>query len=118
MKGDLRNDETDDQAIQIVVTFKLPDGSVKGLDYVWDTNALRETIHKRKVGFPGFQRELSYLVVESGTEYQNQWRSVRRNLFKDFQTVFPEEQERPKSVKSVTVQTNSWRTNTKSALKG
>ena len=52
---------------------------------------------------------------------------VKRGMFDDFtvvrpekieaaiQKVFPEEQELPRSVKSVTVQTNSWRTNTKSA---
>ena len=113
-KGDLRNDETDDQAIQLVVTFQLPDGNVKALDYVWDTNAPIGIDHERNVGFPGFQRELSYLVVESGTEYQNQWRPVRRNLIEDFQKVFPD-LPLPSRVKSVTVQTNSWRTNTKSA---
>ncbi|NES80347.1 MAG: DUF3047 domain-containing protein [Moorea sp. SIO2B7] len=112
--GNLLFDETDDQAIQLVVTFQLPDGTVKAIDYVWDTNAPIGTEHKRNVGFPGFQRELSYLVVESGTEYQNQWRPVRRNLIEDFQKVFPD-LPLPSRVKSVTVQTNSWRTNTKSS---
>ncbi len=113
-KGDLRNDETDDQAIQVVVTFQLPDGSPKLLDYVWDTNAPIGTVHEREVGFPGLKRDLSYLVVESGTEYQNQWRPVRRNLVEDFKQVFRNSPE-PSLVKSVTVQTNSWRTETKSA---
>lgn len=120
-KGDLRKDETDDQAIQVVVVFELPglQGS-KALNYVWDTNAPIGTKHKRMVGFPGAQYELSYLVVESGVvdsegnDKRNKWQSVRRNLIEDFREVFPGERD-PTHIQSVTVQTNSWRTNTKSA---
>ena len=124
--GDLRQDYLDDQAIQVVVIFAsilnssgaiISPGTFEynALNYVWDTNAPIDTIYRgREVGFEKFAFPLNYLVVETGTEYAKQWRPVRRDLIEDFKKVFPDSPE-PSLVKSITVQTNSWRTGTKSA---
>lgn len=103
--GDCRVKATDDQGIQVVLVFLDNNNQVHALNYCWDSNAPVGTTLTREVGFPGFSFPLTYLVIESGSDPDQTWRKVRRNLSEDIATVFPGST-RLSLVASVTVQSN------------
>ena len=85
--GNLHQSDTDDQACQVVLGFRLGDRvSPILLNYVWDTNAPKEDVEVRQQ--PPFKapRQMLYVVVESGAE-NKEWSVVRRNVLADLRSL-------------------------------
>lgn len=105
--GDLRSDDTDDQAVQVIVGIEDQFGIEHSLNYVWDTNAPVGTKHSRIVGFLSAAYLLNYLVVTSGVPDAGQeWRQIRRNIVEDVKN-FIDPNIEPRRVIVVVVQSNS-----------
>jgi hypothetical protein len=87
--GDVRKAATDDQAIQLYVSFTAT-GFPAALNtpvigYIWDNEAPRGwTGRSEQIG----GEKLRYLVVRNKTDRIGEWYTERRNLYEDFRKLF------------------------------
>jgi hypothetical protein len=101
--GDSRKKETDDQGVQIYVTFPRFPQAVRSriVGYVWDTTAPAGTIVKsEKAG------TVTYVVVKSGSEGLGQWHTENRNVCDDYKKIYNEELAEPVGAVSVAIDSN------------
>ncbi len=85
--GDARNKNTDDQAIQLYVTWKRFPKFIRSriIGYIWDSTApVGSTIKSQKIGL------VTYIVVRSGATDLGKWLSERRNVYEDFTHIYGE----------------------------
>ena len=86
--GDARKKATDDQALQIYVTFPRFPNAVRSrvIGYIWDTTAPAGTIVKsQKTGL------VTYVVMRSGDGEINKWVTETRNVCEDYKKIYGEE---------------------------
>lgn len=119
-KADLTKKSGDDYAARIYVTFaeaadqrsffqrtqmaaiKLLYGTTPpsaALAYVWDNRAVLGSVHPN-----AYTDRLQMIVVESGPDHLNRWRSSRRNILRDFQRAFGTE---PPPISGIAVMTDT-----------
>jgi len=101
--GDSRKKETDDQGIQLYVTFPRFPQAVRSriIGYVWDTSAPVGTIVKsEKAG------TVTYVVVRSGTDGLGQWHTESRNVCEDYKKIYSEDLNEPLGAVSVAIDSN------------
>ena len=87
--GDVRNAETDDQAVQLYVAFPAisfpAELNTPVIGYIWDNEAPRGwTGRSEQIG----GGKLRYLVVRNKADRIGEWYSERRNLYEDFLHLF------------------------------
>lgn len=99
-KGDARLKQGDDYAARIYVVFPhwfFP--LTRSINYIW-ANQLPRGSH-----MPSTYTANSVMVaIESGRDYQGQWRTERRNVLEDYRRLFGEE---PPPVGAIAVMTDS-----------
>ena len=86
--GDARKKTTDDQALQIYVTFPRFPNAVRSrvIGYIWDTTAPAGTIVKsQKTGL------VTYVVMRSGGADIGKWLTETRNVCEDYTKIYGEE---------------------------
>jgi len=101
--GDSRKKDTDDQGIQLYVTFPRFPQAVRSriIGYVWDTSAPVGTIVKsEKAG------TVTYVVVRSGTDGLGQWHTESRNVCEDYKKIYSEDLNEPLGAVSVAIDSN------------
>jgi hypothetical protein len=101
--GDSRKKETDDQGIQLYVTFPRFPQAVRSriIGYVWDTTAPVGTIVKsEKAG------TVTYVVVRSGADGLGQWHTESRNVCEDYKKIYSEDLNEPLGAVSVAIDSN------------
>ena len=109
--ADSRKKETDDQGVQVYVTFPRFPQAVRSriIGYVWDTAAPVGTIVKsEKAG------TVTYVVVKSGAEGLGQWHTESRNVCEDFKKIYGEELNEPLGALSVAIDSNDTRSTAES----
>jgi hypothetical protein len=88
--GDARKKATDDQALQISVTFPRFPNAVRSriIDYIWDTTAPAGAIFKsQKTGL------VTYVVLRSGEADVGKWFTETRKVCDDYRKIYGEEPE-------------------------
>lgn len=111
--GDSRKKETDDQGVQIYVTFPRFPQAVRSriIGYVWDTTAPVGTIVKsEKAG------TVTYVVVKSGAEGLGQWHTESRNVCEDYRKIYGEELAEPLGAVSVAIDSNDTKSTAESYI--
>ena len=101
--GDSRKGETDDQGVQVYVTFPRFPQAVRSriIGYVWDTTAPVGTIvRSEKAG------TVTYVVVRSGAEGLGKWFTESRNVCDDYKKIYGEELAEPAGAVSVAIDSN------------
>ena len=101
--GDSRKKDTDDQGIQLYVTFPRFPQAVRSriIGYVWDTTAPVGTIVKsEKAG------TVTYVVVRSGADGLGQWHTESRNVCEDYKKIYSEDLNEPLGAVSVAIDSN------------
>jgi hypothetical protein len=101
--GDSRKKETDDQAVQVYVTFPRFPQAVRSriIGYVWDTTAPAGTIvGSQKAG------TVTYVIVRSGAEGLGKWHTESRNVCDDYKKIYGEELAEPAGAVSVAIDSN------------
>ena len=101
--GDSRKKETDDQAVQIYVTFPRFPQAVRSriIGYVWDTTApVGTVVRSEKAG------TVTYVVVRSGAEGLGKWFTESRNVCDDYKSIYGEELAEPAGAVSVSIDSN------------
>jgi len=100
--GDLRNKGTNDQAIQIYVTFPRFPSPIRSrfVGYIWDSSAPEGTVVKGQL--------VTYIVVRSGKRDMGKWFTESRNVYEDYKNVFGEE---PGELDSISITIDSDDTN-------
>jgi len=96
--GDARNKATDDQALQIYVTFPRFPNAVRSrvIGYIWDTTAPAGTIVKsQKTGL------VTYVVMRSGDAEIGKWMTETRNVCEDYKKIYGEEPDEKIEVLSI-----------------
>jgi hypothetical protein len=109
--GDSRNEATDDQALQIYVTFERFPSVVRSriIGYIWDSTAPEGLVIKSEKS-----RLVTYVVVRSGTRHLGKWLTESRNVYEDYKRIYGEEPD--ELVKGVAVAIDS--DDTKSSAEG
>lgn len=85
--GDARNKNTDDQAIQLYVTWERFPRLVHSriIGYIWDSSApAGSTTKSQKIGL------ITYIVVRSGTTDLGKWLTEVRNVYEDYSRIYGE----------------------------
>jgi hypothetical protein len=88
--GDSRVKQTDDQALQVYVTFERFPAIARSriIGYVWDSTAPEGlTIKSQKSGL------VTYVIVRSGTANAGKWLTESRNVYEDYKRIYGEEPE-------------------------
>jgi len=86
--GDARKKATDDQALQLYVTFPRFPNAVRSrvIGYIWDTTAPAGTIVKsQKTAL------VTYVVMRSGDADIGKWVTETRNVCEDYKKIYGEE---------------------------
>jgi hypothetical protein len=86
--ADARKKETDDEALQLYVTFPRFPNAVRSriIGYIWDTTAPAGTIFKsQKTGL------VTYVVMRSGDGEISKWVTETRNVCEDYKKIYGEE---------------------------
>ena len=86
--GDARKKATDDQAMQIYVTFPRFPSAVRSrvIGYIWDTTApVGSIIKSQKTGL------VTYIVLRSGDADLGKWLTETRNVCDDYRKIYGEE---------------------------
>jgi len=87
--GDIRNIDTDDQAMQVYIAFT-PTGWPKKLNtpvvgYIWDNEAPKELM----VTSPQLLcNKVRYVIVRNKTDKLGEWYTEKRNLYEDYKRLF------------------------------
>lgn len=119
-KGNVNQKSGDDYAARVYITFetdpetlsflqRTQSAAIKwlygkappsaALAYVWGNQADPESIHPNP-----YTDRLQMIVVESGPDYLNRWRPVRRNIVEDFKKAFGTD---PPPISGVAVMTDT-----------
>jgi hypothetical protein len=99
--ADARQKATDDQAIQLYVTWERFPKLVRSriIGYIWDTTAPAGTVVKsQKTGL------ITYVVVKSGPADLGKWLTESRNVQEDFKRIYGEA---PDEVAAVSIASDS-----------
>ena len=86
--GDARKKATDDEALQIYVTFPRFPSAVRSrvIGYIWDSTAPAGSIFKsQKTGL------VTYVVMRSGDADLGKWITETRNVCEDYKKIYGEE---------------------------
>jgi len=87
--GDVRDTDTDDQALQIYVAFPATGWPEKlntpVVGYIWDSEAPRGWMGSSAHTGAGMLR---YVVVRNKTDKLGQWYTEKRNIYQDYQRLF------------------------------
>lgn len=86
--ADARKKETDDEALQLYVTFPRFPSAVRSriIGYIWDTTAPAGAIFKsQKTGL------VTYVVMRSGDADIGKWVTETRNVCEDYKKIYGEE---------------------------
>jgi Protein of unknown function (DUF3047) len=104
--GDARKKETDDQALQIYVTFPRFPNAVRSriIGYIWDTTAPAGAIFKsQKTGL------VTYVVMRSGDAEISKWVTETRNVCEDYKKIYGEEPDEKVEVLSIGIDSDDTR---------
>jgi len=104
--GDARKKATDDQALQIYVTFPRFPNAVRSrvIGYIWDTTAPAGTIVKsQKTGL------VTYVVMRSGGADIGKWVTETRNVCEDYRKIYGEEPEEKVEALSIGIDSDDTR---------
>lgn len=104
--GDARKKATDDQALQIYVTFPRFPNAVRSrvIGYIWDTTAPAGTIVKsQKTGL------VTYVVMRSGDADIGKWVTETRNVCEDYKKIYGEEPEEKVEALSIGIDSDDTR---------
>ena len=111
--GDVRSQETDDQAIQIYLAFTATGFPAQlntpVLSYIWDNEAPKEwTGRSPQIGGSKFR----YLVMRNKTDRLNEWSTEKRNVYQDYQKLFSDLQggESPGPIEGISLYINTHHT--------
>jgi orotate phosphoribosyltransferase len=89
--GDVRNGDTNDQAIQVYLIFKDTGWPAKLnspiIGYIWDSEPPRETVASNH-GRVGMM--VRYIVVRNKEDGLDAWHREKRNVLEDFRKLFPD----------------------------
>ena len=109
--ADSRKKETDDQAVQIYLTFPRFPQAVRSriIGYVWDTTAPVGTIARsEKTG------TVTYVVMRSGPDGLGKWFTESRNVCDDYQKIYGEALTEPLGAVSVAIDSNDTKSSAES----
>jgi hypothetical protein len=104
--GDARKKATDDQALQIYVTFPRFPSAVRSrvIGYIWDTTAPAGTIVKsQKTGL------VTYVVMRSGAADLGKWVTETRNVCQDYKKIYGEEPDEKAEALSIGIDSDDTR---------
>jgi hypothetical protein len=104
--GDARKKATDDQALQLYVTFPRFPNAVRSrvIGYIWDTTAPAGTIVKsQKTGL------VTYVVMRSGDADIGKWVTETRNVCEDYKKIYGEEPEEKVEALSIGIDSDDTR---------
>ena len=104
--ADARRKETDDQALQIYVTFPRFPSAVRSrvIGYIWDTTAPAGTIVKsQKTGL------VTYVVMRSGVAEITKWVTETRNVCEDYKKIYGEEPDEKMEALSIGIDSDDTR---------
>ena len=104
--GDAQKKATDDQALQIYITFPRFPNAVRSrvIGYIWDTTAPAGTIVKsQKTGL------VTYVVVRSGGADIGKWVTETRNVCQDYRKIYGEEPEEKVEALSIGIDSDDTR---------
>jgi len=104
--GDARKKATDDQALQIYVTFPRFPNAVRSrvVGYIWDTTAPAGTIVKsQKTAL------VTYVVMRSGDADIGKWVTETRNVCQDYKKIYGEEPEEKVEALSIGIDSDDTR---------
>lgn len=99
--ADARSKATDDQAIQLYVTFPRFPSQLRSriIGYIWDTTAPQGSIvESQKTGL------VTYVVVRSGAQGLGEWHAETRNVYEDYKRIYGEE---PGELKGISIAIDS-----------
>jgi hypothetical protein len=100
--GDFRKTNTDDQAAQIFLAFS----NRKTIAYIWDTTAPAGAVDSAS---PIPFVSVKAIVVRSGSDDAGRWITEKRNVLKDYKTLYGED---PPVLAGIRIQINSQHTAT------
>lgn len=86
--GDARGEHTDDQAVQLYVSWERPPRLLRSqiIGYIWDSAApVGSIIESRKSDL------ITYIVIRSGPTETGKWLSEARNVYEDYRRIYGEE---------------------------
>ncbi len=103
--GDVRSKKTDDQAAQVYVVFPRFPAVVNSrmVGYIWENLTPKGMEVQSKKS-----SNTRYIVLENGDQFLGTWKSERRNVYKDYKSLFGEE---PSEVGGITLMIDSDDTN-------
>jgi len=112
-KADSRRRESDDQAVQIYVTFPRFPERVRSriIGYVWDTTAPAGII----VRSPSLGA-VTYVIVRSGPADAGRWLTETRNVYDDYKQIYGEEPAEEIRLISLAIDSNDTRSNAESCV--
>ena len=110
--GDLRDNNRNDQVVQILFLFERGVFGYKALSYVWDSNAPVGFVAIEKWNFLLYRIDVKVIVVDSGKKNLNHWVKHERNIINDYKTLYNES---PKKLVGVRLQTNCQHTTSTSS---
>lgn len=86
--ADARSKTTDDQAIQLYVTWERPPRLFRSriIGYIWDSTAPEGSIIRSQKN-----ALVIYVVVRSGAKNLGEWLSEARNVYEDYRRIYEEE---------------------------
>ena len=103
--GDCRKKATDDQAVQLYVTFPRFPRTVRSriIGYIWDTTTPEGILVQSEKN-----SLITYVVVRSGSKDVNRWITESRNVYEDYKRIYKEE---PGELETVSITIDSDDTN-------
>jgi len=99
--GDVRKEDTDDQAAQVYIVFpRFPViTNTRLIGYIWDNEAPKGSMVTSKKW-----SKLKYIVLRNKTDELNKWFNEQRNVYDDYKRLFREE---PPKVEAIALYINS-----------
>jgi len=110
--ADARSKATDDQAIQLYVTFPRFPSQLRSriIGYIWDTTAPQGSIvESQKTGL------VTYVVVRSGAQGLGEWHAETRDVYEDYKRIYGEEPGTLEAI-SVTIDSDDTRSSAESYI--
>ena len=110
--ADVRNADTDDQAIQIYVVFK-PAGwpaelNTPTIGYIWGVECPKDTVVTSQ---QPFANKVRYIVLRNKSDKLDKWYYEKRNLEEDYEKLFPDiNNGNPRDIRGISFYINSQHT--------
>jgi DUF3047 family protein len=104
--ADARKSATDDQAVQLYVTFPRFPQQVRSrvISYIWDTGAPAGAVFKsEKTGL------VTYVVVRTGAGDLDKWQTESRNVLEDYRKIYGEAPGEEVGAVSISIDSNDTR---------